>query len=132
MPRERPSSNRDEDHHHYRSHHRYSHRDWQRNGWSLGVNLSRGGSGLNFYFGPMIDDSYYPCYYPRAVYYPRVWVVNECYAYWYGCPLYSDGCPVHGYHHREGYCEWYYNEYGGMDFRYYPQMPEWHNPDVND
>lgn len=98
---------------HYRSYY-----EWRRMGWGFNVGIG----GLDFYYGPMVDGCY-PYYYPRAVFYPRVWVVGECYSYWYGCPLYPNGCPIHGYHHRRGYCEWYYDEFGGMEFRYYPVRP---------
>lgn len=89
--------------HHYPSH-------WGDNSrWSLYA----GTGGFGFYLGP----SYRGCrteYYPVAPWRPVHYSSWENYYYFYS----SNSCPIHGFIHT-GYCQYYYDDSGGVEVYYF-------------
>lgn len=85
---------------------------WGGPGW----NWYAGTSGVGFYYGPRYT-SCYNYYYPVAPWRPVAYQPWTHYYYFYG----SDPCPIHKYIHH-GYCEYYYDDNGGLEvFYFYPQ-----------
>lgn len=96
--------------HSRRGHHHPSH--WGGSSWSFYAGVG----GFGYYYGPR----YYGChtyYYPVAVYYRPDYVVRE--HYWYLSS--REGiCPGHGFAHDDGYCEYWYDDDGGVEVRWWP------------
>ena len=95
----------------YRNRHHHP-RHWGGSSWGLYVGVG----GLNYYYGPRYYSSY-TYYYPIAPWYRPHYVVWE--HYWYLSS--REGiCPGHGFAHDDGYCEYWYDDRGGVEVRWWP------------
>lgn len=96
---------------HFGDHHRHPHHWGNGSHW----NWYAGTGGFGFYYGPRYG-SCHNYYYPVAPWRPVAYYPWTHYYYFYG----PDSCPIHRYRHA-GYCEYYYDDGGGVELFWFPR-----------